>query len=83
MPIQISPEDEAKLEALSEASGVATEKLAHAAIESFVEYDNWVRDAQEKIRVGLEEAARGELSEGAVVRKRLQVNHRRFLAKNQ
>jgi len=79
MRITLSPEQRNKLEALSTEAGVSMDELAREAIQNFLSYESWVREAREKIGVALAEADRGELTEGSVVRERLREKHLRFL----
>lgn len=79
MQINLSSEQQVKLEALSAEAGVSADELAREAIRSFLEYERWIRDTRNKVAVAVAEADRGELTGGSVVRERLRAKHRQFL----
>ena len=62
MDIQLTPEEEARLDELAGFTGKNTDELVQDAIRSYLlDYQAWVRDAREKIDEGIAQAERGEL----------------------
>ena len=77
--IQLQPEQESKLAEAAARVGVEQAVLVRDAIESYLDYEQWVLDARSKIDVGYAQALRGQVEAGAVVRKRLRSRHDAFL----
>lgn len=62
MEIQLTPEQEARLDELANFTGKNADELVQDAIRSYLlDYQKWMQDAREKIDEGFAQAERGEL----------------------